>query len=252
MWPAPRNPVDDLPMKPVLVLQHLSGDGPAYLAIWMQRHEVSFEVRNFDAGEVYPEHVDAYSALAVLGGEMSANDPLPSLRRAEVLILDAMARGRPVIGHCLGGQLMARALGVRVGPSLAPEVGWHPMKLHDHPSARQWFGEDDLGPVFQWHEEAFELPAGAVRLASSEACTHQAFATGPHLAMQFHVEMDEEKLRRWSELDSEAYRSLQQRHATVHSGPVMREGMAVHLSQQQTLADRVYGRWLAGVVDRAA
>jgi GMP synthase-like glutamine amidotransferase len=183
---------------------------------------------------------------------MSANDPLPSLRRAEVLILDAMARGRPVIGHCLGGQLMARALGVRVGPSLAPEVGWHPMKLHDHPSARQWFGEDDLGPVFQWHEEAFELPAGAVRLASSEACTHQAFATGPHLAMQFHVEMDEEKLRRWSELDSEAYRSLQQRHATVHSGPVMREGMAVHLSQQQTLADRVYGRWLAGVVDRAA
>jgi len=252
MWPAPRNPVDDLPMKPVLVLQHLSSDGPAYLATWMQRHGVPFEVRNADAGEVYPEHVDAYSGLAVLGGEMSANDPLPSLRRAEVLILEAMARGRPVIGHCLGGQLMARALGVRVGPSLAPEVGWHPMTLHDHPSARHWFGEDDLGPVFQWHEEAFELPAGAVRLASSETCTHQAFAIGPHLAMQFHVEVDEEKMRRWSELDSEAYRSLQQRHATVHSGPEMREGMAVHLSQQQALADRVYGRWLAGVVDRAA
>ena len=189
-------------MKPVLVLQHLSSDGPAYLATWMHRRHVPFEVRNADAGETYPEHMDAYSALAVLGGEMSANDPLPSLRQAEVLILDAMARGRPVIGHCLGGQLMARALGVRVGPSLAPEVGWHPMTLQDHPSARHWFGDGELGPVFQWHEEAFEMPLGATHLASSAACAHQAFAIGPHLAMQFHVEVDEEKLCRWSTLDS--------------------------------------------------
>jgi len=64
--------------------------------------------------------MDAHCALAILGGEMSANDPLPSLRRAELLILDAMARGRPVIGHCLGARLMARALGARVSPSLAP------------------------------------------------------------------------------------------------------------------------------------
>jgi GMP synthase-like glutamine amidotransferase len=195
--------------------------------------------------------MEAYSALAVLGGEMSANDPLPSLRQAEVLILDAMARCRPVIGHCLGGQLMARALGARVGPSLAPEVGWHPMTLKDHPMARQWFGDGELGPVFQWHEEAFEMPAGATHLSSSEACAHQAFAIGPHLAMQFHVEVDEEKLRRWSTLDSPAYRTLQQRHATVHSGSAMRETLAEHLPIQQGLADRVYARWLAGVRARA-
>jgi len=107
-------------MKPVLVLQHLNSDGPAYLATWMQRHEAPCDVRNTDAGEAYPEHMDAHCALAILGGEMSANDPLPSLRRAELLILDAMARGRPVIGHCLGARLMARALGARVSPSLAP------------------------------------------------------------------------------------------------------------------------------------
>jgi GMP synthase-like glutamine amidotransferase len=238
-------------MKPVLILQHLSSDGPAYLATWMHRRHVPFEVRNADAGETYPEHMDAYSALAVLGGEMSANDPLPSLRQAEVLILDAMARGRPVIGHCLGGQLMARALGVRVGPSLAPEVGWHPMTRQDHPSSRHWFGDGELGPVFQWHEEAFEMPLGATHLASSAACAHQAFAIGPHLAMQFHVEVDEEKLCRWSMLDSQAYRALQQRHATVHSGSAMREAMAEHLPIQQALADRVYTRWLASVMDRA-
>ena len=239
-------------MKPVLILQHLSSDGPAYLASWMHRHDVPFELRNTDAAQAYPEHMEAHSALAILGGEMSANDPLPSLRRAELLILDAMARGRPVIGHCLGGQLMARALGACVGPSPAPEVGWHPITLLDNPAARQWFGEDAPGPVFQWHEEAFDLPAGATRLARSAACPNQAFAIGPHLAMQFHLEVDEDKLRRWSMLDSEAYRLMQQRHATVHSGPAMREAMAAHLPAQQALADRVYARWLAGVVGRSS
>ena len=238
-------------MKPVLVLQHLNSDGPAYLATWMRREGVPVELRNTDAGESYPEHMDAFSALAILGGEMSANDPLPSLRRAEVLILDAMARGYPVIGHCLGGQLMARALGARIGASLAPEVGWHPLTPHDSQATRHWFGDDPLGPVFQWHEEAFELPLGATLLASSPACRHQAFAIGAHLAMQFHVEVDEEKLRRWSRLDADAYRALQRRHATVHSGPSMREGMAEHLGVQQVLANRVYARWLAGVRERA-
>jgi len=238
-------------MKPVLVLQHLSSDGPAYLATWMQRNEVPLEVRNTDAGEAYPEHMNAYSALAILGGEMSANDPLPSLRRAELLILDAMARGRPVIGHCLGGQLMARALGVRVGPSPEPEVGWQPLTLQDHPCARHWFGDTLVRTVFQWHEEAFELPRGATWLATSAACPHQAFAIGPHLAMQFHLEVDEEKLRRWSMLDSDAYRDMQQRHATVQGGAAMREVIAEHLPMQQALADRIYACWLAGVTERA-
>jgi GMP synthase-like glutamine amidotransferase len=106
--------------------------------------------------------------------------------------------------------------------------------------------------VFQWHEEAFDLPAGAAALATSQVCTHQAFAIGPHLAMQFHVEVDEDKLHRWSMLESEAYQALQQRHTTVQSGAVMRDLMAAHLPGQQALADRIYERWLAGVVDRGA
>lgn len=234
-------------MKPVLVLQHLSTDGPAYLAIWLHREGVPFELRNTDAGQAYPEHMGAFSALAILGGEMSANDPLPSLRRAELLVLDAMARGCPVIGHCLGAQLMARALGARIGASLAPEVGWHALTLHGGEATRQWFGDGPIGPVFQWHEEAFELPPGAALLAASPACRNQAFAIGAHLAMQFHVEVDEEKLKRWSLLGSAAYLALQRRHATVQSGPRMRDGMAEHLGRQQALADRVYASWLAGV-----
>ena len=110
-------------MKPILVLQHLGGDGPAYFGSWLQRQRVPFDVRNSEAGDSFPADLGEHSALAVLGGEMSANDPLPSLRRAESLILAAMAAGKPVIGHCLGGQLMARALGGTVRRSPLPEVG---------------------------------------------------------------------------------------------------------------------------------
>jgi GMP synthase (glutamine-hydrolysing) len=232
-------------MQPILILQHLSSDGPAYLGTWLRRHGVAHEVLDTEAGAEFPSSIEGYAGLAILGGEMSANDPLPSLRRAETLILDAMAQGRPVIGHCLGGQLMARALGAPVVASIAPEIGWQPLTVAAHETAREWFGDAGVRLVFQWHEEAFGLPAGAVPLAGSEACTYQAFAIGPHLAMQFHVEVDEEKLRRWAAEDSAAHRELLQRHATVQSGAAMCEALSRHLAEQQALADRIYARWLS-------
>jgi GMP synthase (glutamine-hydrolysing) len=78
-------------MKPVLVLQHLDFDGPAFLGTWLQQQGVPADVRNTEAGEPFPSSLDGHCALAVLGGEMSANDPLPTLRQAESLILQAMA-----------------------------------------------------------------------------------------------------------------------------------------------------------------
>ena len=163
-----------------------------------------------------------------------------------------MARDKPVIGHCLGGQLMARALGARIGPSPAPEVGWHAIDLSGDAAAQAWFGSAGPWTVFQWHEEAFGLPPQATPLASSAACPHQAFAVGPHLAMQFHVEVDEEKLQRWSLLDTPAYRASQQQHTTVHSGERMRAEMVLYLQAQQALADRLYARWLSAVRERGS
>lgn len=231
--------------KPVLVLQHLSADGPAYLGRWLAAQGVAHEVFDSEAGAAFPSRIDGYGALAVLGGEMSANDPLPSLRVAESLIRQAVAADVPVIGHCLGGQLMARALGARVQRSPAPEIGWWPVQVAAHDEARAWFGAPPRPVVFQWHFEAFELPPGAQPLAWSEACAHQAFSLGPHLALQFHVELDAAKLAVWSAASDPTFLSLQQRCPTVQSGAAMRAQAAQHLAAQQQLADRFYARWLA-------
>jgi GMP synthase (glutamine-hydrolysing) len=230
------------PRPRVLVLQHLSADGPAYLATWLRGAGISFEVRNTEAGEAYPESMDGYAALAVLGGEMSANDPLPSLRQAERLIGQAFERGAPVIGHCLGAQLMARALGVRVLDSPAPEIGWQPIEVE--PAGARWFGSAGRHVVFQWHHEAFELPPGAERLAGSAACPNQAFAIGPHLALQFHSEIDAEKLQRWSVEDSGRWQTaLAAQPGSVQDGVAMRQLAATELSAHQARANKVYARW---------
>jgi GMP synthase (glutamine-hydrolysing) len=230
-------------MKPVLVLQHLSADGPAFLGSWLHEQGVAVDVRNAEASDAFPADMLGHSALAVLGGVMSANDPLPTLRQAEALILQAMASGRPVLGHCLGGQLMARALGAKVSASPAPEVGWSTLQVNDSAAARDWFGRPGEHWVFHWHYEAFELPAGALPLASSTACPLQAFAIGPHLAMQFHVELDAEKLDRWS-LDADPLQGpALTGSAVVQSGAAMRRGGVRHLPQQQALAARIFQRW---------
>lgn len=238
-------------MQPVLILQHLSGDGPAYFATWLRREGVPYRVCNAEAGDAYPASMAGYSSLAVLGGEMSANDALPSLRRAETLILDAMAADKPVIGHCLGGQLMARALGARVVDSPAPEIGWQPITVDEGAAARQWLGAAGTVCVFQWHYEAFELPRHATPLARSAACPHQAFAVGAHLALQFHVEVDAEKVERWSREEGPRWRLARASNAaTVQDGAAIRDGIGSELPRHQALAERLYARWLQGAVRR--
>ncbi|HEY6135854.1 MAG TPA: type 1 glutamine amidotransferase [Rubrivivax sp.] len=240
------------PRAPVLVLQNLSSDGPAYLGRWLRDHHVAHRVLDTEAGDAYPQHIDGYGALALLGGAMSANDELPSLRQAEALILQAMARGIPVIGHCLGGQLMARALGASVTRSPAPEIGWQPLQVRNTPQAHEWFGAEASHTVMQWHYEAFGLPGGAQWLASSAACPHQAFSVGPHLAMQFHLEIDEAKLLSWVAEESVTWREAQAAHRSVQNATEILARRALHVGAHQRLADRIYRRWLAptGLLDR--
>src|SRR5882724_12255283 len=110
-----------------------------------------------------------------MGGSMSANDGLPFISCESEYIRDAVRRGKPVLGVCLGAQLIAKALGARVYPNAVKEIGWYPVHWTD---AATVYGLSGSDTVFHWHGETFDLPPGAALLASSDACRHQAYRMG--------------------------------------------------------------------------
>jgi GMP synthase (glutamine-hydrolysing) len=138
------------------------------------------------------EHVDSQEPdlLVVLGGPIGVyeNDDYPFIDAEVALIEKRLARGMPVLGICLGSQLMAKALGARVYASGVKEIGWAPIQLTDEGRASCLRRLENTA-VLHWHGDTFDLPAGATRLASTRACANQAFSYGTHaLALQFHAE----------------------------------------------------------------
>ncbi|MDW8337005.1 MAG: type 1 glutamine amidotransferase [Tepidimonas sp.] len=229
----------------VLVLQHTLEDPPGYLATWLDAIGARWDVFCAEAGQAYPDSVAGYRALAVLGGEWSANDERASLRQAEALIREADARGIPVIGHCLGGQLMARALGGAVQRLAQPEIGWLPIRHDGSAAACEWLGESPEPVVYQWHYDGVvALPAGATVLATSAACAVQAYAIGPHLGMQFHIEITPLKIESWLASPGEVYPDAVHTHPqTVQEPEAMRAATAAHQAASYRLADRIYAAW---------
>jgi GMP synthase-like glutamine amidotransferase len=172
----------------VHVLQHVPFEGIGSMARWLEARQAEVTWTRFFADPSLP-HLDGIDLVIAMGGPMSANDEqtLPWLRPEKAFIRDAVKRGTPVLGVCLGAQLVASALGGRVYPGPQKEIGWFEIEAVGHDE--QSFGFPDRCRVFHWHGETFDLPQGAVHLARSAACENQAFQVGRHaLGLQFHLE----------------------------------------------------------------
>lgn len=186
-------------MTTILAVRHLAFEDLGLLAPLL--HERGHTVRYLDAGvdPITPARLHDADLVVVLGGPIGANDEdrYPFLT-GELRALEARLRARlPTLGICLGAQLMARAMGAAVKPSGHTEIGYAPLLLTPEAAATPLRHLDGV-PVLHWHNDRFEIPAGAVRLASTPACPNQAFAAGHEiLGLQFHLETPRTDLERW-------------------------------------------------------
>ncbi len=181
-------------MKPVAIFRHHAGEGPGYFATFLDAHGIPWQLVRIDAGDAPPPVHDDFSGLCFMGGPMSVNDDLPWITPVLALIRNAVAAGVPVIGHCLGGQLMAKALGGTVTRNPVKELGWGRVET-TAPAATHWLGDLAGFDAFHWHGETFSIPPGAIRILKSAYCANQAFVMGPHFGLQCHVEMTEAMIR---------------------------------------------------------
>ena len=164
------------------------------------------------------------------------------------MIRMAQDRGLPLLGHCLGGQLISRALGGTISTNPVKEIGWHPVHSAGTPAAADWLRDIPGEPcLFHWHGETFSIPQGAELILENDNCAHQAFTLGNTLALQCHVEMTAPMVSEWEALYED---ELQDVTATVQSAAQMTTALTARISAAQQVADRLYQRWLEPVLNQ--
>jgi GMP synthase-like glutamine amidotransferase len=232
---------------PVLIFRHSPTEGPGYFTTFLDRHGIPWQLVRIDAGDTVPENLNGVSGLCLMGGPMSVNDDLPWIPPVLALIRQAVASNIPVIGHCLGGQLMAKALGGTVGLNPVKEIGWGDVRITNPDAARPWLG-DAPHPMlgFHWHGETFSLPPGALRILESTYCTNQAFVlNGRHIGMQCHVEMTPELIASWC--DNGAAEIAASHSPGVQTPDAMQSDLPARTARLHLLADKIYSRWIQGL-----
>jgi GMP synthase-like glutamine amidotransferase len=232
-------------VKPIAIFRHSPTEGPGHFADYLDARNVPWRLIALDAGEPVPVTPRHFGGLVFMGGPMSVNDDLPWIPKVLDLIRQAQAESVPSLGHCLGGQLISKALGGVVTRNPVKEIGWGEVTVDDNPVARAWLGNVRSFESFHWHGETFSLPPGATRIMGSRHCTNQGYVIGDTLGMQCHVEMTEQLIATWC-ADGQAEIEASPGPA-VQAPAAMQVDMAQKLEALHRVADRLYDRWMAGV-----
>ena len=230
-------------MRKLLVFQHAPSEPLGVLDPMLRRWGFRIRYANFARDPGLRLDLSRYNGLVVLGGPMNVDqvEQFPHLETEIAAIREALRLEVPVLGICLGAQLLAAALGARVRPNRVPEIGWYRLQPATTAAEDRLFRHfDEQQHVFQWHAYTFDLPPGAVHLASTESCEHQAFRYGARAyGLQFHLEADEPLIQRW--LNVPAYRA--EVEGTIGVEQVLRETRA-HVAPALSLGERVFHEFL--------
>lgn len=199
-------------------------------------------VREFDEKVTRPQNMDEFEALVVMGGPMSVNEQSQYhwIEDEIALIKYAIEKDIPVLGVCLGSQLLAKALGSQVGPGPITEIGWHPVTLtHEAQEDALWRGIGERFNPLHWHQDVYSLPHGACLLASSELTGCQAFRFRKAYGILFHLEMSDPMIRDWTHAFSAEL------HKEGISGQTILAGIDENLEEANRIGSIIFDRWVA-------
>ena len=233
-------------MKKLLVFQHVAFEILGTLDPMLR--DAGFRIRyvNFSREPDAEPRVDRYHGLVVLGGPMCLGEiaDYPHLETEVDVIRQAVDAEIPVLGICLGAQLLARALGAGVTRNAEKEIGWYDVSATDAGREDPLFSTfDGTEKIFQWHGDTFEIPEGAVHLASSPTCRNQAFRYGDSAyGFQFHLEVDEPLIERW--LNVPIHVAELEALAGRIDPDVIRRETPENIDRLHRLSERVFGGFI--------
>jgi len=226
-------------MTSVVVIQHVLHEGPGTFELPLKRAGCSLQTLKADDPRAAWPTLSTIQGLLVMGGPQSVYEHAmyPFLKKEIAFLREALERELPILGVCLGAQLLAAALGAKVTKNPQKEIGWYPLMREsaaDDDPMMAPFGQTET--VFQWHGDAFALPNGAVQLASSPLCDQQAFRYGARAwGLQFHVEVTESMIRAWIRANAQELSTLK----GIIDPVAMHRQTPQHVSRLKHLADHI-------------
>lgn len=229
-------------MLPLHIICHAGCDPPGYLCLYLDKKNISYRKTTVTENDSPEIDLDAISGLVVMGGPYSVNETHLWLDGEFRFIRKAIKKGVPMMGVCFGAQLISKALGAQVSTAPTMEAGWHRIVVDTSKLAYdKTSGLPDKFEAFEWHEETFAIPDGAIPIFKGKRIEHQGFLYGRIFAMQFHLEMTEHMVYEWLERYKDC---LPAPSDSVQSYAQITECLDQRLNDLHAVADKIYDWWI--------
>ena len=235
-------------MNPVAIFRFSPTEGPGYFADWLDTHAIPYQIVALDRGENVPGNPREFSGIGMMGGpDVASTTTCRGFVRCSIWCAARSRPTCPVIGHCLGGQLFAKALGARVQRTMTPEIGWIEVSVSDSNASNAWFGGRTAFTTFQWHYDVFDLPKNATRVLTNAYNGEQGYVLDKHIGFQSHIEMTREMVETWCRTGAAELAGEADVGAAVQSEADIRADLAARLAALSQVAGDVYSRWAVGL-----